>query len=344
MYSHIQSRRSAGSWFLPKAKSAIVCSAFALAAVLASSLNVAAQSAANYPNRPVRIFVPYGPGGVGDLTMRLLAQKLSELTKSQFVIENRPGAGGSISAKAVLESPPDGHTLAVTGNGSAISMTLFKSRTYDVLKDFTQVSITGQFEMLLAVKSDSPHKTLRDIEQAARKSPGKLNLGAVNPGSTQNLSAHLFKQLTGIDVAIVPYRTTPDLVTAILRGDVDLGFDFYAGFQGAMSDNKLRIIASSGEERNPLLKNVPTAKESGYPTYIVTSWNAIAAPAGLPPDILKTLNALINQALAQPEVREKALRLGIDARGSTPEEMSARMARDIVKWRDVITKAGIATQ
>jgi len=344
MYPHIQSRRSAGSWFLPKAKSAIVCSAFALAAVVASSLSAAAQSAANYPNRPVRIFVPYGPGGVGDLTMRLLAQKLSELTKSQFVIENRPGAGGSISAKAVLESPADGHALAVTGNGQAISMTLFKSRTYDVLKDFTQVSVVGQFEMLLAVKNDAPYKTLKDIEQAARKNPGKLNLGAVNPGSTQNLSAHLLKQITGIDAAIVPYRTTPDLVTAILRGDIDLGFDFYAGFQGAISDNKLRIIATSGEERNPLLKNVPTAKESGYPTYIVTSWNAIAAPAGLPPDILKTLNALINQALAQPEVREKALRLGIDARGSTPEEMTARMARDIVKWRDVITKAGIVTQ
>ena len=127
-------------------------------------------------------------------------------------------------------------------------------------------------------------------------------------------------------------------------GDVDVGFDFYAGFQSAISDNKIHIIATSGEELNPLLKDVPTAKESGYPNYIVTSWNALAAPAGLPPDILKTLNALINQALATSDVQEKARRLGIDARGSTPEEMAARMERDIAKWRDVIIKAGIATQ
>ena len=344
MSSHNMPRRSAGSRFLPKVKEAVACFVFILATILASSLSAAAQPAANYPNRPVRIFVPYGPGGVGDLTMRLLAQKLSEMTKNQFVIENRPGAGGSLSAKAVLDSAPDGHTLAVTGNGQAISMTLFKSRTYDVLKDFTQVSVTGQFEMLLAVKNDASYKSLRDVEEAARKSPGKLNLGAVNPGSTQNLSAHLFKQITGIDVAIVPYRTTPDLLTAILRGDVDVGFDFYAGFQGAIGDKQVRIIATSGEQRNPLLKDVPTAKESGYPAYVVTSWNAIAAPAGLPPELLKTLNAMINQALAQPDIQQQALRLGIDARGSTPEEMSARMARDIAKWRDVIVKAGIATQ
>jgi tripartite-type tricarboxylate transporter receptor subunit TctC len=333
-------RRSDGTRFLGKAIAGIVCSIV----LLATSPAALAQPASSYPTRPVRIFVPYGPGGVGDLTMRLLAQKLSEITGNQFVIENRPGAGGSLSAKAVLESPPDGYALAVTGNGQAISMTLFKARTYDVLKDFTQVSITGQFEMLLAVRGDAPYKTLRDVEQAARKTPGKLNLGAVNPGSTQNLSAHLFKQLTGIDVSIVPYRTTPDLVTAILRGDVDVGFDFYAGFQGAISDNKVRIVATSGEKRNPLLKDVPTAKESGYPEYVVTSWNALAAPAGLPPDVLKTLNSLINKALADPEIQEKARRLGIEARGSTPEEMSARMARDIVKWRDVIVKAGIATQ
>jgi tripartite-type tricarboxylate transporter receptor subunit TctC len=315
-----------------------------VAAVLALASPAPAQTASNFPSKPVRIIVPYGPGGVGDLTMRLLAQKLTERTHRAFVIENRPGAGGSLSAKGVLESPADGYTLGVTGNGQAISMTLFKARSYDVLTDFTQVSVTAQFEMLLAVKGDSPLKSLRDVVEAARKAPGKLNLAAINPGSTQNLSAHLFKQITGADVTIVPYRTTPDLVTAILRGDVDVGFDFLAGFQSVIIDNKVRIIATSGEHRNPLLKDMPTAKESGFPDYVVTSWNGLAAPAGLPDDVLRILNQHINLALAEPDLQEKALKLGMDARGSTPEEMRERMARDIVRWRDVIEKAGIPKQ
>src|SRR6185295_18527284 len=148
---------------------------------LSAGICSGAEDAQSYPSRPVRIFVPYGPGGVGDLTMRLLAQKMSENTGQQFVIENRPGAGGSLSAKGALGAEPDGYSLAVTGNGQAISMTLFKARTYDVLADLTQVSITATFEMLLAVKNDSPFKKLQDVLDFARKNPGKLTIGAINP-------------------------------------------------------------------------------------------------------------------------------------------------------------------
>ncbi len=318
---------------------------FALAVLSAGfCLSASAQDVESYPNKPVRIFVPYGPGGVGDLTMRLLALKLSDNTGQQFIIENRPGAGGSLSSKAALSAPADGYALAVTGNGQAISMTLFKARTYDVLADFTQISITGTFEMLLAVKQDSPFRTIKDLLEFARKNPGKLNFGAVNPGSTQNLSAHLFKQLTGTDVAIIPHKTTPELVTSILRGDIQVGFDFYAGFQGPIADSQLRIIATSGEERNPLLKDVPTALETGLPEYVVTSWNGLASRAGLPEPILRKLNNQIVTALRDPGLQDKALKLGIDARGSTPEQMRDRMARDIVKWRAVIEKSGISAQ
>ena len=204
----------------------------------ASTGSAMAQSDADYPSKPVRIFVPYGPGGVGDLTMRLLAQKLREKSGQQFVIENRPGAGGALSAKGALAAPPDGYSLAVTGNGQAISMTLFKARTYDVLTDFTQVSITATFEILLAVKGELEVQDLAGRRQFRAPNPGKLNLGAINPGSTQNLSAHLFKQITGVDVTIVPYKTTPELVTAILRNDVDVGFDFMAGFQGPITTSR----------------------------------------------------------------------------------------------------------
>jgi tripartite-type tricarboxylate transporter receptor subunit TctC len=189
-----------------------------LAAIVSTVARDCARSEPSFPTKPVQIFVPYGAGGVADLTMRLLAQKLTERTKQQVVIENRPGAGGLLAAKEVLKAPPDGYTLGVIGNGQAIGMTLFKTRPYNVLTDFTFVSITARFEMLLAVKADSPLKSLQDVVAAARKDPGKLNFGAINPGSTQNLSSHLLKQVSGVDVAIVPYKTTPDLVTAVLRG------------------------------------------------------------------------------------------------------------------------------
>src|SRR5262249_3403595 len=296
------------------------------------------------PAKPIGIFIPYGAGGVADLTMRLLAQKLTERTKQQVVIENRPGAGGLLSARAVLDAPPDGYALGVIGNGQAIGMTLFKTRPYSGLTEFTFVSITARFEMLLAVKADSPLKNLQDVVAAARKNPGKLNFGAINPGSTQNLSAHLLKLVSGLDVSVIPYKTTPDLVTAVLRGDVDLGFDFYAGLQPVITDNKVRIIATSGEERNPLLRDVPTAKESGFPDYIVTSWNGLASAAGMPAGTLSILNQHINAALADPGLLAAASKLGMDARGSTPEQMRDRMAADIRKWAAVIEKAGIEKQ
>jgi tripartite-type tricarboxylate transporter receptor subunit TctC len=303
-----------------------------------------ALATADYPIKPVRVFVPYGPGGVGDLTMRLLADKLGEQVKQQFVIENRPGAGGIASATQVLRAPADGYTLGEIGNGQSISASLFTQLPFDVLKDFTPVSVAASFEMLLAVPGNSPYKSLKDVVDAAKKNPGKLNLGAINPGSTQNLSAHLFQQVTEAQFTVVTYRTTPELVTALLRGDVDLGFDYYAGFAGEIAGGKLRIVATSGEERDPLLKDIPTAKEAGFPQYVVTSWNGVAGPAGLPPEIVQALNLQINRALAAPDLQEKARRLGLDARASTPQQMRDRMAADIAKWRAVIDKAGIPKQ
>jgi tripartite-type tricarboxylate transporter receptor subunit TctC len=181
-----------------------------------------------FPTRAIRIMVPYGAGGVGDVTMRILAQKMTEHFGKQVIIENRPGAGGLLAAKAVLDASPDGYTLLEAGNGAAIGMSLFKNRPYNILQDFTSISMTASFDVLIATPMRSKYETLKDIVEAASKTPGKLNFGAINPGSTQNLSAHMFKQLTGIDVTIVPFRTTPDLVTALLRNDVDVGFDYYA--------------------------------------------------------------------------------------------------------------------
>ncbi len=249
-------RRLWRDWF----RTAIGCAL----ALLVSPPAGLAQTQSGYPSKPVRLLVPYGAGGVGDQTMRLLANSLSQQVKQQIVIENRPSAGGIISMTEVLRAPADGYTLGEMGNGQAISMSLFSNLRYDLLRDFSPISVAASFAMLLAVPDRSPYKSLEQLVEAARKSPGKLNLGAINPGSTQNLSAHLFKQITGANFTIIPYRTAPDLVTALLRGDVDLGFDYYATFQSVIGPDRLRIIATAGENRDPLLTGVPTAKESGF--------------------------------------------------------------------------------
>jgi tripartite-type tricarboxylate transporter receptor subunit TctC len=320
------------------------CVAASLALVCLGVPGSHAQAAGDYPQKQVRIFVPYGPGGAGDLTIRLLADKLGQDLKQPFIVENRPGAGGIAAMRAVLDAPADGYTLGEMGNGQTISMSLFQNLPYDVLNDFAQISIAANFGMLLAVPPMSPYKSLQDLIEAARKMPGKLNLGAINPGSTQNLSAYLLQQISGAQFTVVTYRTTPDLVTALLRGDVDMGFDYYAGFGTTIGPDKLRIIATSGDARDPLLKDVPTAKESGLPEYVVSGWNGVATRAGVPAEIIATLNAAIRRADATPDLQERSMRLGLEARASTPQEMHDRMARDIAKWRDVIEKAGIPKQ
>jgi len=328
--------RSAIRRFHHTLTAALVCTAAVICTVSA-----ARGQSAGYPQKPVRVFVPYGPGGVGDLTMRLLADKLGQELKQQFVVENRPGAGGIVNMSEVMRARPDGYTLGEMGNGQAISMSLFQKLPYNVLTDFASVSVAASFEMLLAVPDKSPYRSLKDLVDAAQKDPGKINLGAINPGSTQNLSAHLFQQVTGAQYTVIPYRTTPDLVTALLRGDVDLGFDYYAALHGVIGPDKIRIIATSGERRNPLLKDVPTARESGFPDYIVTSWNGLGAPAKVPAEIVTILNAAVNKALSDPELKAKTLSLGMEASGSTPQQMHDRLAADAAKWREVIEKAGI---
>ena len=222
-------------------------------------------------------------------------------------------------------------------------MSLFNNLPYNVLNGLRSISVAASFEMLLAVPDNSPYKTLKDVVDAAQKNPGKINLGAINPGSTQNLSAYLFEQVTGAKYTIIPYRTTPDLVTALLRGDVDLGFDFFAALQSVIGPGKIRIIATSGEQRDPLLKDVPTAKESGFPDYVVTSWNGVAARAGTPADIVNVLSAAVNQARSPSRnLKAKSLNLGIDAtRHHAATNARPHGSRTSPNGADVIEKAGI---
>ncbi len=297
-----------------------------------------------YPTHAVRIIVPYGAGGIADTTMRMIADKLTQKLGQQFIVDNRPGAGGIVAAKAAAGAPADGYTLHLTGNGSAVSAALFRQLPYDVLRDFTPITVTAFFDLVLATKGNGPLASVNDILAAARANPGKLNFATIAPGSTQNLSAELFRTIAGINVALVTYRTTPELITGLLRNDVQVGFEYYAGLNAAVREGQLKAVATTGSQRTPSLPGVPTVTSGGLPDYVVESWNGLSAPAGVPDDIIRFLNRAVNDVLDLPEVKEKARMFGMDARGTTPEEMGARKRADVARWTAIIAKTGIERQ
>jgi tripartite-type tricarboxylate transporter receptor subunit TctC len=294
-----------------------------------------------YPDRPVKLVLPFGAGGVADVTTRLVAEKLSEKLGQRFVVENNPGAGGITAARAVLQSPADGYTLAVLSNGTAVSVGLFKKLPFDPVKDFAPVSAMGYFDLIFVTNANGPYKTLGDFMKAAKEKPGQLNVGTIAAGSSQNLGAELFKSVTGLDFVIVPFKTSGEVLIALERNDIQMAAEFFAALRGSIESKKFTPVAVSGTKRGAYLPEAPTAAEAGVPKFEVTSWNAIFAPAGTPPDVIATLNKALNEVLADPEVKKKALELGIDARGSTPAEIQQRLKDDIVKWTAVIEKAGI---
>ena len=299
---------------------------------------------AGYPDRSVRIVLPFAAGGVADITARVIAEKLGNRLGQRFYVENQAGAGGIVAAKTVISSAPDGYTLALLSNGTAVSVSLFKKLPYDPLKDFAPISSLGTFDFVFATAASSQFKTLSDFIAAARAKPGALNVGTINVGSTQNLSAELFKTAAGIDFTIIPYRGTPEIQVALLQGDVAIMVDSYSAMKGNLADSKLRALASSGARRSEATPDMATVRESGVTDYDVVSWNALFAPAGTPPEIIKTLNSALREILADADVRKRLLDLGIEAKASTPEELSDRLKSDIDKWGKVIEKAGIEKQ
>jgi tripartite-type tricarboxylate transporter receptor subunit TctC len=303
-----------------------------------------APAQTKYPEKPVRIILPYGPGGVGDVTMRLVAQKLSERLGKNFFIDNRPGAGGIVSGKAALTFPADGYTLYLAGSAAAISESLFKSLPFSVTRDFTAVSGLASFDMLLATRADSQLDTVAKIVAYGKANPGKLNFGSITSGSTQNLSADLFRMITGVQATLVVFKTTPDMMTAIIRGDIDVGFDYYAPLLPMIANKQIKIIATSGEHASPGLPDVPTVRDGGYPDYVVTGWNALSAPAGVPKDIVTKLNEEIVVVLKMPEIRQRMADLGMEPMIASPDALNQRLHDDIVKWARVIDAAGIEKQ
>lgn len=315
-----------------------------LAAPMLAALAPSAALAQAYPSKPVRVIIPFGPGGVADVTTRLVSEKLGEKLGQRFVVENAPGAGGIAAARGAISGGNDGYTLALLTNGTAISVPLFKALPFDPLKDFTPISSIGYFDTIFVANAESKYKTIEDFIKDAKANPGKLNVATIAPGSTQHLTSELFKSSAGIDYVNVTFRTSGEAMVGLLRNDVQMVVEFYAGVKPQLVDGKARALAWSGPTPSPAMPNVPTVAQSGVSGFEVVSWNAFYAPSGTPPAVVDTLNAALRTVLADSEIKKRALDNGIDTKASSPAEIDARMKADIVKWGQVIEKAGIAKQ
>ena len=327
--------------FFDRTRIARRCALLALPAALMLALAPVNQAQAKWPEKPIKLVLPFGPGGVADVTSRIMADKLSTKFGQRVVVENMPGPGGIAAGRAVAGAAPDGYTIALVTNGTAISVAAFKSLPFDPVKDFAMVSMVGTFDLVFVVKSESEYKTLADFITAAKAQPGKLNIGTIAVGGTQNLGGELFKSLGNLNVQIVPYKTSPDIVLALLRNDVQIMVDFPPAVQGQVADKKLRILATSSPKASPLFPGIPTVDQAGMKGYEVISWNGVGVPKDTPKEIIDTLNKAMHEVLAVPELKEQFAKVGVIAQASTPGELMDRLKSDIKKWDDVIVKAGI---
>ncbi|MDE2418343.1 MAG: tripartite tricarboxylate transporter substrate binding protein [Burkholderiales bacterium] len=294
-----------------------------------------------FPSKPIRIVVPFGAGGVADLTARTVAQKMSESLGQSVVIENKPGAGGVAAGDTVAKAEPDGHTLLLMSNGTAVSAGLFKSLPFDAVRDFAPISTLGTFDIALLTAADAPFKSMAELLAYAKAHPGKLNVGTVNIGSTQNLAAELFKTRAGLDFLIVPFNGTPAVTTALRGHQVDVAVEILGPMMGQVKSNAVRVLAVMGDTRASQLPDVPTLMQSGIAGFDVSSWNALAAPAKTPKDVIARLNREVQAAVNSPDVKKKLYDLNVEAKGSTPEQLGTLLQSDIKRWSEVITRAGV---
>jgi len=314
----------------------------AMAAITLSALAAVMPAMADtFPSKPIRIVVPFGAGGVADLTARTVGQKLSESLGQPVIIDNKPGAGGVGAGEAVAKAEPDGHTLLLMSNGTAVSAGLFKSLPFDAQRDFAPVSTLGFFDIAVLAPANAPFKNLGELMAFAKANPGKLNVGTINIGSTQHLAAELFKSRTGLDFLIVPFNGTPALTNALRGSQVDVAIEILGPMMGQVSAKAVVPLAILGDERAAQVPDVPTVMQSGVANFDVSSWNALAVPAKTPKDVIARLNKEVQAALAHPDVKKKLFDLNVSARGSTPEKLGELLGSEIKRWGEVITKAGV---
>jgi tripartite-type tricarboxylate transporter receptor subunit TctC len=313
----------------------------AWAASLAASPVAWAQG---FPSKPIRILVPFGAGGMADLTARAVAQKLSESLGQAVVVDNKPSAGGIVAGEMVAKAEADGHTLLLMSNGTAVSAGLFKSLPFDAQKDFAPISTLATFDIALLTQEGGKFKTAQELITFAKANPGKLNLGTINIGSTQNLAAELMQAAGGIDVQVVPFKSTPEVITALRGGTVDAAVEILGPMMGQINAKAVRALAVMGEKRAAKLPDVPTLREAGIAGATASSWNALAAPAKTSRDVIAKLNKAIQDALSAPDLKAKLADLNVDAQSSSPEALAQLLASETRRWSDVIARAKIEKQ
>lgn len=314
----------------------------ALAGLAMFAAAVPAAHAQAWPSRPLKIVVPFAPGGSTDIFARLVGERLATSLGQPVVIENRPGAGGNIGAESVAKAPPDGYTLLMATTGvMAINNAMYKNPGYDAEKDLKPVVYIASITNVLIVPADSPLKSVGDVIAAAKAAPGKLSFASSGAGASTHMSAELFRLMTGTNLLHIPYKGSGQAMPDVISGRVSMMFENMPGAVGHIKGGKVKVLAVTGLQRTPALPDVKTVAESGVPGYESLSWSGIAAPAATPPEIVARLNREINAILAQPDMRQKLSEQGAEAVGGTPEAFAEHIARERQKWARVVREAAI---
>jgi tripartite-type tricarboxylate transporter receptor subunit TctC len=319
----------------------VVRAAFAVALLTLPATSLSAQE---WPSQPVKLMVGFGAGGGTDLVSRVIADGLGKALGQSFVVENKPGAGGSIASDQVAHGPKDGYTALMLSPGHTVSAAVMKSVPYDPVKDFATVGLVANSAIVVVARKDFPAKGLQDLIALAKKDPGKLNYATVNTGSTQNLVAEWFKQLGGFQAQGLTFRTTPEVVTSVLRGDVGYAIELAHAVRGQVETGDLKILAVTTPTRWPSLPDVPTAVEQGLPTFAALGWYGLVFPAGVPRPIIDKTQQALAQVLTQETVKRQLNNAGAIPNLSTPEEFAKLISEEVVRWKKVATDAHIQPQ
>jgi len=300
--------------------------------------------AQEWPQKPVKVIVPFPPGGGTDTVARPLAAKLTQMTGHQFVLDNRGGAGGTIGALAAAKSAPDGYTVLLAPVHVAVAVSAYKNLQYDLEKDLVPVTTVAIFPDVLVAAMRVPAKNLNELISFAKTNDGKINCGSAGNGTTRHLSCEMFNAAAGIKATHVPYKGTGPATTALLGGEVDYIFEALGSAAGHIRNGKLKPIAVTSAKRSPAFPDVPTAMESGLPGFEVTSWYGLWVPKGTATDVVRRLHALINKAFEDPEMRDLWARLGAEQGGIAPEKFGDFVSREVQKWGKVVREAKITVE
>jgi tripartite-type tricarboxylate transporter receptor subunit TctC len=315
----------------------------AAAAALPALAALPAQAADTYPNRVVKIIVPFGAGGPADVFARILAKYLTDETKESFIIENRPGAGALVGTDAAAKSAPDGYTLLMMSNTHTTNESLIPNKPYELMRDFVPVASVNYSDLLMVVHPSVEAKTVAEFIALAKKDPGRLNYASSGPGTPYHMAGELFKAMTKTDIVHIPHKASGDMRNSVLAGNVQMMFDAITVMSALAKAGQVRAIATTGLTRNPLTPDLPTVAET-VPGYEATIWLGIMAPKGTPKEIVTYLNTTINKVIENPELKEAWLKQGAVPLVKTPEQFEAYLRKDIEKWAEVVKVSGAKVQ